>query len=141
MARARDRWGRAIQVTKWLRKTFPTPHPVTVRWATKLDNDWEDEDLMTEREKAGGIYGMCFLKKRRFCIVLSKKRCQTISDTIDTLLHEWAHAVTWRVSKMEYVRLSCHDDEFFLQWGRIYRRYLEGDIDKQGWVVSGKYKF
>lgn len=104
-----------------LRKYFPTEHPIRVR---RLDN---------EKMACGGYtykdapWGYCRLVnedrpvtakvKRYFLIQLNNKAVwQTM---LETLMHEWAHALTWRSQNTD------HGDLFARAYGSIYRTLIE----------------
>ncbi len=123
------RMQRVGAVTAWLRTHYPTAYPVEVRWIAKLAHDPSDKHQLSAHEKAMGIYGYCDRIGKMFRILLSKRRCRTLSETTDTLIHEWAHAVSWGLEGQNNHRESCHDDEYWLVFGRMYRHYYEG----KGW--------
>lgn len=138
MPKARTRRDRAYQCEQWLREKFPTAFPVKVVWR-KYCSGWDRSELkrMTKRERIPGIHAWCLKDGPKFTIALSSRVCSTIYESIDVLLHEWAHAVSFKYAKLEKLRVSEHDDEFFLTWGRIYRAWNE----EGGAEDADKYKF
>ena len=102
------------RVAEWLREHFPAP--VDVRWVPKVP---DDEPGATPRERRLGAYGDCQKIGRRFLIRLSHGRCHQRAHAVETLIHEWAHVVSWR-------RTVAHESQFWLAYGRIYRRIHEG---------------
>ena len=88
-------------VLKLLKKNCPAKYPISVR-----------------RVKLGELlYGDCDCVKRKFYIRINKNLDQSMA--IDTLLHEWAHALAWNRKK----------DYHWYGWGRtfskVYRIYLK----------------
>ena len=85
---------------------FPTPYPVRVKYAPKIKYDGHE------------VAGLCWREGRRIEIrirlALSKR------ETIDTLLHEWAHAHTLRHACMEKRISRDHNDEWGLAMAKIY---------------------
>jgi hypothetical protein len=74
---------------------------------------------VTPRERLLGCFGDCQKVGRRFLIRLSRRRCHQRSHAVETLIHEWAHAISWH-------RGEGHGGAFWLAYGRIYRRLHEG---------------
>jgi hypothetical protein len=52
---------------------------------------------------------------------------------VDTLLHEWAHAVVWPLAAAEYQ--VGHTTEWAVTYGRIYEQYF----DQLGFVECRGY--
>ena len=96
---------RGFRTITWLRRTFPPPHPVRVR---RL--------CMPKGEKLCGDtwlgVGM------RFAIRVERRQSWALA--LDTLLHEWAHTLTWHGNDTDW-----HGAEWGLQYARIYRAFLE----------------
>lgn len=90
---------RLREITRALRKSFPAPDESKVR---VRQTDLTDHGL-TERSESGTFY-----------ITLRKQDRRSI--VIDTLLHEWAHVLTW---KGDGFRQHVHHSE---AWGREYAR-------------------
>lgn len=108
----------------WLVATFPTPYPVTLRWRGRISFGGEGRHL-PKRTRARGIFGVTWFYGRRIEIWLSRRRCRSGALAEDTLIHEYAHAVTLRHDRIERHREADHDDEWALAYGRILRAYLE----------------
>jgi hypothetical protein len=77
--------------------------------------------------------GQCRRLPRRFVIQLNRDMGEP--QAIETLCHEWAHALAWnysldQASKMpgvdqaEFERL-CHDEVWGCAFSRVYRAFLE----------------
>ncbi len=107
-------------IVRLLREQFPPEYPVKVRRHPR------------EIMKRGGYnyqdapWGYCSLvnaetpkveDKRYFLIQLNKSA--TWNRLFDTLLHEWAHAMTWRRENKD------HGDLFARAFGSIYRAFVE----------------
>ena len=87
-----------------LREWHPTKYPVWVRRC-----------LLT------GIYGSTQLLDEpytHFLITLNSSLKEP--DLLHTLLHEWAHAVSWDLEEEE-----DHGEEWSLAYGRIYQDFVE----------------
>jgi len=95
----RQRWLRTIA---WLRRNHPTRYPVTVRSVNIIDQ------------------AECTLRTRRFWIIVDSDRCMALR--IDSLLHEWAHALTWWGTDAD-----DHGPEWGLTYARLYREWLAWD--------------
>jgi hypothetical protein len=102
-------------VLQGLRKLVPTAFPVTVRRAAVR----------------AGVLGTCHRSDDRFVIRLATWLDQ--EQAIETLLHEWAHALAWshsldrlvqspEVTQAELERLS-HDGAWGLAYSRVWQVY------------------
>jgi len=116
--------GRIRQMEIWLNKKFPTPYPVIVRWSKKIAADKNDPPPV----KKVGYYGECFYMRPNVIIRISSRTNREICIAMDTLMHEWAHAMVmpndrvWR--RMERSgAVQEHPDEFWIAMGRIYRAW------------------
>lgn len=128
---------RIKQVEMWLNENFPTPYPVVVKWCPKIAADKHESAAV----KRIGYYGECGYSDRTIVIRISSRKNRSIDSALDTLLHEWAHAVTmpnervWR--RLEKAgNVQEHPDEFWLMLGRIYRSWH----DEGGWSDSKKFR-
>ena len=90
-----SKWRRTLA---WLRREFPTAKKVRVRQL-----DIKDQ-------------GTCDYINHRFEIEV-KKQCYRLR--IDTLLHEWAHALTWFGNDGD-----AHGSEWGLMYAQLYRNWL-----------------
>lgn len=96
------------KVRKYLRllkRDFPLRKPVQVRTCEELKQDGHV------------IHGTCDLVGDVFRISLSRKF--TESEQIETLWHEWTHALIWPHCKYR------HTKRFSDQYFAIYRKYLD----------------
>jgi len=94
------KWRRMLA---WLRREFPLQRPVTVRRLRLL----------------GDECGTCVLERQRFRLEIASNQCSTLQR--DSLLHEWAHAMTWFGA--DAVR-QFHGPEWGLAYAKLYRRFL-----------------
>ena len=132
--------GRVEQCRHWLADNYPPHVPVTVKWLKRLgglDKKELESHQITPRDWKYGIHGWCQKQGGRFVIALSTTRNRSRQDACEILMHEWSHALTEKFAKLENTRLSTHDDEFFLVWGRIYRRWNENG----GAEEADKYEY
>ncbi len=132
--------GRVEQCRRWLEANYPPAFPVTVKWQKRLggfDRKERANGQLSKRAFEYGIHGWCEKRGQRFVIALSTLRNRRRADACEILMHEWAHALSEKFAKLERKRLSVHDDEFFLTWGRIYRAWNE----RGGAEAADKYEF
>jgi hypothetical protein len=104
----------------WLQATFPTPYPVELRWQRTISYG---RTKVPARVREKGIFGDCYRIGRRIVIRLSLRRCRIATVAEETLLHEFAHAMTIRHDRVERRRETGHDDEWALAYGRVYREF------------------
>ena len=117
---------RTLQCERWLRANYPTPYPVVVRWVAKVPADPGDPPT----SRARGYLGDCYWVRPNTVIRLSRRRCRETWIAVETLMHEWAHAVVmpndrvWK-AQQRHGRCEEHPDEFGLVANRIYRAWYD----------------
>lgn len=131
MPKARTRRQRALQLELWLAEHFPAPFPVVIKWKKRIPvSPPEAKDTTIDRrDREAGYFGQCYRVQRKIYIELSDIRLSTFVAVIETLMHEWAHAVTLRHAHIENERQQ-HDDEWALAYGRIYRAWVDEEGSK-----------
>ncbi len=131
MAIERSNKDRVQQVAEWLRATFPTPYPTIVKTPKRIP--------LAKGESSASLGGLgeTYREDRQIVIRVAVRPGIPRYVLVDTLLHEWGHAMTMRQSSIEDTRLAhgAHDEEWGLAYSRIYRRF----IDEAGDIVSGDY--
>jgi hypothetical protein len=90
-----------------LKKLCPADRPIRVR--------------RIQRPKAWG-YGTCSQGEDAYYISL--RASQTYNELVDTLCHEWAHALAWDDDP-----LDDHPDEWGIAYARVYRAMLAISAD------------
>jgi hypothetical protein len=95
---------------KWLRRHFPSEYPVTVR--------------LVSRTKVKSVVGTAYAgyvftpePEARFDVFIDKKL--TYMDTLDSLLHEWAHVLREHLPKSTYDTTEDEDVVYQAIYGRI----------------------
>jgi hypothetical protein len=79
------------------------------------------------------LLGYCARRKARFVIGLNAEMNQ--HDAIETLLHEWAHALSWslvmdrlsrnfEIPEADFARIS-HDESWGCAYSRVWRVYIQ----------------
>jgi Zn-dependent peptidase ImmA (M78 family) len=79
------------------------------------------------------ILGQCIRRRQRFVVRLNENMGEP--QAVDTLCHEWAHALAWNysldrlaktpgVDPVEFERAS-HDEAWGCAYSRVWRAYLE----------------
>ena len=102
-------------VKKVLKSEFPTEYPMRVR---RLNRD----DPGLKRLNAVGYTWLANAAKprdRRYFIIGIYKG-MSLDQQIHTLVHEWAHALTWDLPESK-----SHGKQWADVYGRIYRRIIE----------------
>jgi hypothetical protein len=101
----RSRWSKTVL---WLHKSFPARGRVSVR-SVPLQK----------------LCGYCRLSDDRFLIRIDAKAPYRVK--LDTILHEWAHVITWFGSDTE----EDHGGEWGLAYAKIYREFLIWDYGRK----------
>jgi hypothetical protein len=112
----RQAWGAFRRVLSGLREQCPAAKPVVVR------TSW----------LPGDILGECIRRRHRFVVRLNNKMAQ--EQAIETLLHEWAHALAWNYSLDRLARepgvspevfdRASHDETWGCAYSRVWRVYV-----------------
>lgn len=94
---------------RWLRKNFPSEYTVRIQ--------------LVDPSKIQGLDGNVYIipgkKETHFKILISNNL--NIHQTIETLLHEWAHVLTTHSIPLDADK--PHPDVFWAHYGRIYRKW------------------
>lgn len=113
----RPGWGEFRKILVGLREFCPPAKPVIVR------TSWLPPDIL----------GECRRGPSRFVIRLNNQLRQ--DQAIETLLHEWAHALAWNYSLDRLARTpgvspevfdrASHDEAWGCAYSRVWRVYVE----------------
>lgn len=100
---------------RWLAANFKPALPTTVLVGT-VEKDYQG---------TFGRYG------RTFRIRLNRRLLGDMDAAIHTLLHEWAHALSWSPAWEGEETAHEHPDEWGLWIARLYRAFVDegGDMD------------
>ena len=111
----RPNWRIFPVVLAGLRQHCPAAMPVVVRMS------WLPSDTL----------GRCARRKSRFVVALNAAMNE--HDAVDTLLHEWAHALSWHLvldrlsqvldSQADFEQAS-HDELWGCAYSRVWRAYI-----------------
>ena len=115
----RERARRLEQIARWMQCHFPAPCPIAVQYVDQImsceqhgifDHDTLGTCILDEDKKGGP----------RLVIAVADQKDLVL--LVDTLMHEWAHAVTMAFTGYQK---SMHCDEYWISHGRIYRAFYE----------------
>lgn len=111
------------QVEGWLREHFPTAYPVKVSFPR-----------VNPRRVKNREWGECYRRGKRMYIRIDSRLTWHIA--MDTLIHEWAHAISLKHESLESQRrFGVHDEEWGMNYARIYRAFF----DEEGCIESRQY--
>jgi len=102
----------------WLRRNFPPAEPTFIRSICM---------------KGQNLCGETELLRSYFYIRVNK--AHTYRLKIDTLLHEWAHVLTWFGAEAE---TEDHGAEWGIMYAKLYRTFLEWDYGVSDRPENGK---
>jgi len=116
----RKDWRSFAATLRCLREKCVTAQPVIVR------TSWLPPDTL----------GECVRRKERFVVRLN--RAMTEVQAVETLLHEWAHALAWNYSldrmardpdlDRELFEAASHDEAWGCAYSRVWRAFLMGRV-------------
>lgn len=118
--KARTRHDRAVQVLRWLKETFPAKRLKRIEWKDKLIDPSDGKEC----------HGWVAERGDDLIIQLSDKLCRTKSQTIETVIHEYAHAYLYDAGLGYF-----HGDKYWKWYGRMQDAY-----DHHGWSDSQSFK-
>lgn len=95
---------------KLLKKKLPAPFPVRIKYVETL-------------EKRGEFGTAELVDDKKFVITIDKTTCEDIA--IDTLMHEWAHILSWTVGNNWKKWQEEHGPEFGVAYSRVYQVVYE----------------
>ena len=104
------KWKRTL---RWIRRAFPTKKRTVVRSLSDKAMGKDCGELVEER----GVW------------VIRVNKQQSMSLRIDTLLHEYAHALSLGVLKGEEYE-EPHSPEWGVAYARVYRAFLEWNFGR-----------
>ena len=110
MPRPRSKRLRWHQIHRWLQAEFPTARPT----------------ILKVMAMPRGERGDCTRYGQDLVIRMSPRLPWEYGNEI--LFHEYAHAMTWPLAKIEHEVLD-HSDEWGLAYARLYRAFEEDDGD------------
>ena len=121
--KAKNRFERSKQIVAWLKTEFKLDSLKEVIWVDVLFDEDEKYQLCgcVEEEDNGNL-----------TITLSKRACTTTQLTIDTVIHEAAHAALWNTGLG-----MLHGDKFWKRYGRMMDAYEHhGYMDSRAFNVE-----
>ncbi len=98
-----------LRTLRWLRHEFPPQRKSVVR-SVKIDRT---------------TCGFICLHRDGFFIYVNKSLPNFVK--LDTVIHEWAHALTWFGADQE----EDHSDEWGLTYAKIYRAWIAWDFSRK----------
>lgn len=105
--------GRLMDICTWLHIHFPCPYPYKLYQSKRISYTHDGINLP--------VFGQCSYYKGIMHIHIHSNL--PLHEKIQTLLHEWAHAHSWRHANIERTREEEHDDSFYLALGKIERAW------------------
>jgi len=99
-----ERWRRVVG---WLRKVHPPHLPITVH--------------QVEPETIDKKYGHTWLDDDAGYLRIEINKRKWFGQKLDTVLHEWAHALTWFGAETNY---EDHSAEWGIAYAKVYRTFL-----------------
>ena len=120
--KTKNRFERSIQIVAWLKTEFKLDNLKNVIWVDVLfDEDGSQLCGCVEDDEKGDL-----------TITLSKSACSTRQLTIDTVIHEAAHAALWNTGLG-----MLHGDKFWKRYGRMMDAYEHhGYMDSRAFNVE-----
>ena len=125
MPKAKTRHERSVQVLRWLKSEFKMERLKRLEW---IDDCMNEPDIDDEEDK---IYGRVIERGDDLVIILCDRCCTTKAITVETVIHEAAHAYLWDAGLGYF-----HGDRYWKRYGRMQDAY-----DHHGWSDSRSFEF
>jgi len=116
MPRERKKDKRIRQIYRWLAFSYPTPYPTQLK--------------LVRGKKRRSDQGWCFLRRRVLVIHVDHK--YPLYSCIDTLIHEYAHAMAWSHASLDAYEFD-HNDAWGLAYAKAYRNFNDEGGDRESW--------
>jgi len=117
MARAHRKRDRLKQIHACLCDHYPTPYPTELR--------------IRARPGCPIDFGGCDMVRRRILIYLNPRYSRPV--LIDTLLHEYAHALVWPHARVNGYRPD-HSPEWGIRYAELLEAWTDGTLDRESWA-------
>ena len=118
MPKAKNRWERAVQVLRWLKEEFDLPPGLQLRVESEIDAD----EVMGQVEEQDGV----------LVIFVSAKMNRSVDETLNTVIHEAAHAKLWAKGLGH-----LHGPVFWRTYGRMMDAFdHHGHLDSRTFPVD-----
>lgn len=117
---------RSHQIHRWLCSKYKTPYPTVLKWVPRL----RDRSLIDKVDNPKGKYSAdTYQRNRKIFIRMSIETCgHSYSNMIDTIFHEYAHAMDWRHHRL--VNEKHHPRSWGLYYADIYDDFHDGEGHK-----------
>jgi len=124
MPKARNRKERCAQILNWLKEERPCGRPVALKWVK-----WTGKEMSK-------TYAQVTRNGNSLTVSMNARRCNTWFNSIDTLIHEYAHCRLWGMAHTETSdKIDFHGPDFWAEFGIIYNMFYYSD----GWDTSKRY--
>lgn len=128
MRKLKNRFERSRQILAWLKHEWPCGRPVELRWVKEIAEDGEQYCAETTRTTGSRV----------LLITLSKRKCRAWDATAETLIHEYAHILTWGPASLEHhTRCDDHPVWFYACEGELLNVWNH----HHGWEHSKEFPF
>ena len=108
-----QKWLRTIA---WLRRNFPARYNIHI-YSKPLKKLQGYTEYISDGSHRDGEW---------FNIRIDRKQCFLLR--IDTLIHEWAHCLTWFGAETN----EDHSSEWGLAYAKLYRTFVEWNYGREG---------
>ena len=98
-----------IKTIAWLRRNVPADSPVCIKSIKIKEHGYTKPEI--------GYYQIKINRRKSFDL------------RIDTLLHEWAHCMTWMGTEAD---IEDHGAEWGIAYAKLYRTFLEWNYGREG---------
>lgn len=98
-----------------LKSKLPPAYPVTIDYVSSFDKVGEFGSTYIKTSKSSG--------RKKFIITVDTSQCEDMA--IETLMHEWAHMISWSVGHNWQDWMDDHGPEFGVAYSRVYQVLMD----------------
>lgn len=100
------------QINNLLKKRLPPAYPVKIQYVKSGSGYFGYVDLKTQRNG-----------RKYFLLKISLDQCE--DTAIETLMHEWAHIISWPVGNSWVDWREDHGPDFGVAYSKVYQVVIE----------------
>lgn len=106
-----------LKIVNKLKKICPTAYPIKIRTVPKKK----------KKQNYGHIQFIDYDKKKiYFLISLMQTEYEVM---VDSLIHEYAHALNWKLIHNEHSEVEFHDESWAVEYSKLYRMFIDPGLE------------
>lgn len=100
-----------------LKAMFPTAHPVRIKTVKK-----------TKGKQNFGYIQLIDTDKKNPYFLINLLRTE-YEIMLDSLIHEYGHAMSWKLAYNEHTEVEFHDESWAIEYSKLYRLFIDPGVE------------